>query len=324
MKILVTGCCGFIGFHITKELLNNKIYKVFGIDNLNSYYDLKLKKNRLKIISSSKKFTFFKKDLFDKKKIEKIFKTKKFDIIIHLAAQAGVRYSIQNPNTYFKNNVVCFFNILELSKEYKVKHLIYASTSSVYGNVKEFPVKEKIDTNKPLSFYSATKKTNEIFAYSYSNIYRLRTTGLRFFTIYGPYGRPDMSLFKFVKNIFQNKSIELYNRGEHYRDFTYVDDVVKYVLGLIKTKIKNNKVVPFEIYNIGNGKPVYLKSFVNIIKKKLDLKVKIKNMPFQKGDVIKTHSDTKKIDKIINFKKTAVERGVENFIKWYKEYYSIK
>ena len=324
MKILVTGCCGFIGFHITKELINSKKYKVFGVDNLNSYYDLKLKKNRLKIISSYKKFTFFKIDISDKKKIKTIFEKNKFDIIIHLAAQAGVRYSIQNPDTYFKNNVVVFFNVLELSKEYKIKHLIYASTSSVYGNINIFPVKETNDTNKPLSFYAATKKTNEIMAYSYSNIYKLRTTGLRFFTIYGPYGRPDMSLFKFVKNIFLNQNIELYNKGEHYRDFTYVDDVVKYVLTLIKTKINNKKDVPFEIYNIGNGKSIYLKSFINIVKEKLDLKVKIKNMPFQKGDIIKTHSDTKKIDKIVNFKKTAVERGVENFIKWYKEYYSIK
>ena len=324
MTILVTGCAGFIGYHTCVKLLKkNKI--VYGIDNLNKYYDVTLKKNRIKELKKIyKNFYFNKGDIENINFLKKIFKEKKIRKIIHLAAQAGVRYSILKPRTYMQSNILGFFNILKCSRIYKVNHCVFASTSSVYGNTKKFPTSENENTDHPLSFYAATKKSNEVMAYSYSNIYRLRTTGLRFFTIYGPYGRPDMSLFKFVKNIFQNKSIELYNRGEHYRDFTYVDDVVKYVLGLIKTKIKNNKVVPFEIYNIGNGKPVYLKSFVNIIKKKLDLKVKIKNMPFQKGDVIKTHSDTKKIDKIINFKKTAIERGIENFIKWYKEYYSIK
>ena len=320
MKILVTGCCGFIGFHITKELLNNKLYKVFGIDNLNSYYDLKLKKNRLKIISSSKKFTFFKKDLFDKKKIEKIFKKNKFDIIIHLAAQAGVRYSIQNPNTYFKNNVVCFFNILELSKEYKVKHLIYASTSSVYGNVKVFPVKEKIDTNKPLSFYSATKKTNEIFAYSYSNIYRLRTTGLRFFTIYGPYGRPDMSLFKFIKNIFQNKSIELYNKGEHYRDFTYVDDITKGIISVLNKPSK--KKIPYNCFNIGSNTPISLSKFIKVIEKELKKKAFKTKKPYQLGDIKKTHSDITKLRKYNGYKpKINIEIGIKKFVNWYINYY---
>ena len=213
MNLLVTGCSGFIGFHLTKKLLEKKNNIIYGIDNLNSYYDLKLKKDRLKILKNYKNFKFSKEDITNKKSLKKIFQKYKFKIVINLAAQAGVRYSIDNPNTYFSSNVVGFYNILDLCQKFKINHLLYASTSSVYGSANSFPLNENMNTDKPLSFYSATKKTNEVMAYSYSSIYKLRTTGLRFFTVYGPYGRPDMSLFKFVKNILLNRPIKVFNKG---------------------------------------------------------------------------------------------------------------
>jgi len=325
MKILVTGCAGFIGYSFCKKILDSKRYTIFGVDNLNSYYDVKLKKSRLTILKkNNKNFFFTKLDIKNQKKLINFFKKNKFDIVVHLAAQAGVRHSIHNPKTYFDNNVFGFFNILEACKSIKVKNLIYASTSSVYGNVNKFPIKETANTDKPLSFYAATKKTNEVLAYSYSNIYKLRTTGLRFFTVYGPYGRPDMALFKFVKNIILKKEINLYNYGKHTRDFTYIDDVVSFIIGIIEKKNVKKELIPYTVFNIGNGKPIHLKNFLRLIENKLKIKSKIINLPFQIGDVKKTHANVKKINSIIKFKKTEVKSGITNFINWYTDYFNIR
>lgn len=320
MKILITGCAGFIGFHLSQLFLSQKNINVFGIDNLNHYYDVSLKKDRLKILKDNKKFIFKKIDLIEEQKLDRVFKKNKFDIVINLAAQAGVRNSIINPKDYLESNLIGFFNIINLSRIHKIKHFIFASTSSVYGDSTNFPLKENDDTDKPLSFYAATKKSNEVIAYSYSKIYELPTTGLRFFTVYGPYGRPDMSLFKFVKSIKNNKNIELFNFGKHLRDFTYVDDVTKSILKILKKKSKNN--IPHQILNIGSNNPIKLKFFLKTIEKYLNKKAKIKYLPLQKGDVYKTHANIRKLQKISNFTpKTSVESGVKNFVDWFESYY---
>jgi UDP-glucuronate 4-epimerase len=318
MKILITGVAGFIGFHLANNLLNRKNQYIYGIDNLNDYYDINLKKERLSILKKKNKFFFKKIDITDKKKLFLYIKKIKPKIIINLAAQAGVRYSIQNPETYLYNNIIGFYNILEISREIKIKHLIFASTSSVYGASTKFPLHENIQTDKPLSFYAATKKSNEIMAHSYSNIYKLPVTGVRFFTVYGPYGRPDMSLFKFSKSIILGKKINLFNNGKHVRDFTYIDDVVEAIIKLIPNIPKNK--IPYEIYNIGNGNPKKLSEFLNLIEKYLSKKSKIKNMPLQKGDVVKTHADIKKLQKKINYSpKTNIDVGIKNFVNWIKK-----
>ena len=237
-----------------------------------------------------------------------------------MAAQAGVRYSIKNPKSYFKNNLEVFFNILEVSRLYKINHLMFASTSSVYGESLNYPSKENSNTDKPLSFYAATKKSNEILAYTYSNIYKLPCTGLRFFTVYGPYGRPDMALYKFTKNILENKKIELFNNGNHERDFTYIDDVINAIFSIIN-KPKKNKI-PFNIFNIGNGNSKKLKDYVKCIELNLGLKAKIKKLPLQKGDIKKTHSDITKLNLYAGYNpKTSINLGIKKFIDWYKEYY---
>lgn len=320
MKILITGIAGFIGFNLAKELLKTR-NKIYGIDNLNNYYDVKLKKARLKELNKSKnRIFFYKKDIKDKKFLSKIFKKEKFDIVVNLAAQAGVRYSIQNPDSYIERNVIGFFNILDLSRKYKVKHLIYASTSSVYGDNKSFPLSENINTNKPLQLYAATKLSNELMAYSYSSIHKLKTTGLRFFTVYGPWGRPDMALYIFTKNILNKKPISLFNNGLHVRDFTYVDDIVS---GIKKIIFKNVKY-KYQIFNIGNGKAVSLMNYLREIEKNLNVKAKIKKVPLQAGDIIKTHSSVKKIHKIYGYKaRTSYKKGIKNFIDWFKDYNNI-
>ena len=316
MNILVTGCAGFIGFHVSKKLLKKNI-SVYGIDNINSYYSLKIKYSRLQILKKNKNFKFEKLDITNLKNLKNFFYKNKIEYVIHLAAQAGVRYSIKNPSTYTKNNLLGFFNVLDCSRIYKIKHFIFASTSSVYGASTRFPLKEENDTDKPLSFYAATKKSNEIMAYSYSNIYKFSCTGLRFFTVYGPYGRPDMSLFKFVKNIINNKSIDLYNFGDHIRDFTYIDDIVIRIEKLILKPPSKN--IPYQIFNIGGSNPKTLKYFVKIIEKHLQKKAKINLMKMQPGDVHKTHSSINKIDKYIGkFKPTPLDKGIVLFIKWYK------
>ncbi len=321
MNILVTGAAGFIGYHLTFRLLNNKI-NVIGIDNVNQYYDTKLKKDRIKLLKNFKNFNFYKVDLINYKKIDNIIKNYKIKYIIHLAAQAGVRYSIKKPKSYFKSNLEGFFNILELSKNNKIKHLIFASTSSVYGNSKKFPLKEETNTDRPLSFYAATKKSNEIMAHSYSFIHKLPCTAVRFFTVYGPLGRPDMALFKFTKNIIENKPIQLFNNGNHVRDFTYIDDIVEGIYLLIKKQSKKN--IPYEIYNIGNGNPKKLIDYLNQIELNLKNKSKIKKLPLQIGDVVKTHADITKLKRQTNYKaKINIKKGIANFIEWYKEYYKV-
>ena len=262
MKILITGSAGFIGYHLAKHLLKDKKHKIFGLDSLNSYYSLSLKKNRLKELLKFKNFKFFKINLKNKTKITSLFEKNKFDIVIHLAAQAGVRYSVQNPQSYLDNNIISFFNILDLARKFKIKHFIFASTSSVYGDQPKFPTHENCNTDKPLSFYAATKKSNEVLAYSYSNIFKLPCTGLRFFTVYGPYGRPDMALFKFTKNILKNRKIELFNSGNHDRDFTYIDDICEFIVRILKKPLNHN--IPFNVINLGNGKSRKLKALDSI------------------------------------------------------------
>ncbi len=316
MKILVTGCAGFIGFNLIKDISKNKKNLIIGIDNINNYYSVALKKKRLSILNKSNNFKFQKIDFSKLNILNKLFKKNKFDIIIHLGAQAGVRYSISNPEKYFDSNLSGFFNILDLSKKYKIKHLIFASTSSVYGDTEKFPLKEDFDTSKPLSFYAATKKANEVMAHSYSYLHNIPITALRFFTVYGPFGRPDMSLYKFTEAINDNKKIDLYNNGKHIRDFTYVGDVVNYIKRII-TKPKKSKI-PFQILNVSSNNPVPLKSFVNLIEKKLNRKAKINFKNLQQGDVKKTHGDNSKINTITKFKpETSLEEGVNKFIDWY-------
>jgi len=322
MRILVTGCAGFIGFHTCKKLLENK-YNVYGIDNLNKNYDINLKKSRLKKLNSlakSNQFIFNKIDISNNKKLSENFNKFKYDIVINLAAQAGVRNSIYDSSSYFKNNLIGFYNILENSKNIKVKHLIYASTSSVYGNSTKYPSVEDDNTDKPLSFYAATKKSNEILAYSYSAIFNLKTTGLRFFTVYGPYGRPDMALYKFVSKILNNKKIEVYNKGNHYRDFTYIDDVSNAIIKLLFKPSKKN--TSYQIFNIANGNSVKLKEYIKLIEKELKINSKKKYLKLQRGDVYKTSGSTNKIEKYISYNpKINVKEGLKEFITWYKEFY---
>ena len=321
MKVLITGAAGFIGYHLAKKLLIKNI-KVIGIDNINDYYDVKLKNNRIKELKKNNKFFFYKLDLCNYKKLNNLVKKNKIKYIIHLAAQAGVRFSIEKPNIYFKSNLEGFFNILEVSRHNKIKHLIFASTSSVYGDSKNFPSTESNNTDRPLSFYAATKKSNEVMAHSYSYIYNLPCTGVRFFTVYGPFGRPDMALFKFTQNIIYNKSIELYNKGNHFRDFTYIDDIVDGIFSLIKKQ--SNKSIPYEIFNIGNGSPKKLIEYLRNIEKNLNKKTKIKKLPLQKGDIIKTHSSINKLKKHTGYRsKTNIEEGISKFVEWYKDYYQI-
>ena len=323
MKILVTGCAGFIGYHLCWQLLQNKRIKVYGVDNLNSYYDVNLKKERLRNLKKMNSFKFFKLDIAKKTILKKNFVTNKYDVVINLAAQAGVRHSIENPDSYVQSNLLGFFNVLDCSRISKISHFIFASTSSVYGNAKTFPIKEDLNTDKPLSFYAATKKSNEVLAYSYSNIYKLPCTGLRFFTVYGPLGRPDMSLFKFTKNIKENKKIDVFNYGKHSRDFTYVDDLVSCIVKLLKKPSKSK--IPYSIFNVASNSPSKLIEFIKIIEKKLNLKAKINFLPLQKGDVPNTWGSITNINKIIKFKpKTSLNKGVSNFINWYNEYYSKK
>ena len=321
MSILITGSAGFIGYHLTAKLLKKNI-NVIGLDNINNYYDTKLKKNRIYELKKNKKFKFYKIDLSEYNKLNNVVKNNKIKFIIHLAAQAGVRYSIKNPKIYFKSNLEGFFNILEVSRHNKIKHLVFASTSSVYGDTKKFPLNENNMTDHPLSFYAATKKSNEVMAHSYSYIYKLPCTGVRFFTVYGPFGRPDMALFKFTKNIIKNQPIELFNHGNHFRDFTYVDDIVDGIYSLIKKHSKKN--IPYEIFNIGNGSPKKLKDYLRFIEKKLNNKAKVKKLPLQMGDIIKTHSDIKKLKNYTNYNpKTNIEDGISKFIDWYKDYYKL-
>ena len=315
---LISGSAGFIGFHISLKILS-KGYKVIGVDNLNNYYDVKLKKKRNNILKRNRNFIFKKVDIKNYNSLQKIFKKYKIESVIHLAAQAGVRYSLKNPKSYIDNNINGFFNILDISKNYRIKKFIYASTSSIYGIQKKYPLREKFITDNPIQLYAATKKSNEVIAASYSHLYNMSTIGLRFFTVYGPWGRPDMALFKFTKNILKGKPVNVFNNGKHSRDFTYVDDIVD---GIYKILVSKNKKSLNNIYNIGFGKEIPLLKFLRLIEKFLQKKSKKKLLPLQKGDVIKTHSDIKLIKRDYRYiPKTKVENGVKKFVEWYISYY---
>ena len=320
MNILVTGCAGFIGYNFTLFLLKKKKFNVFGLDNLNHYYDVNLKKNRLSILKKNKKFFFQKIDICETNKIERFFKKNKITHVVHLAAQAGVRYSIENPRKYMESNMLGFFNILDFSQKYKINHLVYASTSSVYGDNKNYPLQENFITDNPISFYAATKKSNEVMAYSFFKMFGINSIGLRFFTVYGSWGRPDMSIFKFSKNILKGKFIEIYNNGNHIRDFTHVNDIVDGIYGVI-----NKNKFGYKIFNIGNNKTVHLMKMLRILEKSLGKKAKIKYKPMQPGDIKSTKSSTKKLYNYSGYKsKINLEKGINEFVMWFKDYYKVK
>ena len=332
MKIFVTGSSGFIGFHLSKKLLD-KGHNVHGFDSMNNYYDVKLKKKRYKILSTYKNFLFTKGNIENRKNLSKTILKFKPKIIIHLAAQAGVRYSIDKPRVYLDSNITGTYNIIELAKKVNVKHLLIASSSSVYGANTKLPFKENDKTETQLSIYAATKKSTESIAHSYSNIWKIPITMLRFFTVYGPWGRPDMALFKFTKGIIEKKKIDIYNKGKMYRDFTYIDDIVGAVCALINKapnlkqlgKIKNDSlssVAPFRVLNIGNTRKVYLLDFIDALEKELGKKAIRNYMPMQKGDVKMTLSDTTLLKKLTGYNpKTNYKVGIKNFLKWYLHYY---
>ena len=334
MSILVTGAAGFIGFHVCKKLLQDG-NQVIGLDNLNDYYDPNLKKGRIKeltnIAEKNKRFFYFiKVDLLDSNNLEQIFsnhndKSSKISIVIHLAAQAGVRYSIDNPSAYVQSNLVGFCNIIEIAKKNNVDHFYYASSSSVYGGNEKLPFEEQDNVDKPISLYAATKKSNELIAHAYSHLFNLSTIGLRFFTVYGPWGRPDMALFKFTESIISNEPIRVFNYGNMLRDFTYIDDVVKSIIKLIKksSEAKNNiQDVPYKIFNIGNSKPTKLTDYIKSIEANLGKKANVILDEMQPGDVEATYANTKYLEEYINFRpNTSIEKGIKQFIEWYLEYY---
>ncbi len=321
MKILITGSAGFIGFHLTKKLLERKNFHVIGIDNLNNYYDVKLKKARLKELLKHKNFNFFKLDLTNKKKLDKIFKKFKFNMIINLAAQAGVRYSQKNPDQYINSNVLGFYNLLETMKKNNVKKLLFASSSSVYGKINSKKFSENLVTDRQISLYATSKKINEIFMNFYGNVYDISNIGMRFFTVYGPYGRPDMAYFKFTKSIQEQKKIYLHNFGKHARDFTYIDDCVDCIIKLMNlvSRKKMNTIV-----NIAGGKKINIKKMLKLIEKNLNSKANIRYKPLQFGDVKNTFSNTKKLISLIKYKpKTSLEFGIKSFVEWYKKFYKV-
>ena len=335
MKILVTGSAGFIGSMFSIKLLERGD-EVVGIDNHNNYYDPEIKNDRLKLLKKYKNYKHYKIDLNDYDKLSDIFKTFKFNKVVNLAAQAGVRYSIQNPLIYINSNILGFSHILENCRHNKVEHLVYASTSSVYGANTKMPFSEHDSVSHPLSLYAASKLSNELMAHSYSYLYNLPTTGLRFFTVYGPWGRPDMALFKFTKAILEGKSIDVFNNGNHTRDFTFIDDIVN---GVIKTLDDTATInpewnsnqpdpatskAPWRIYNIGNNNPVKLMEYISALEKMLNKKAKINFLPLQKGDVPDTYANVDNLKQKFNYKpSTSVIDGVSKFVKWYKDYYKI-
>jgi UDP-glucuronate 4-epimerase len=333
-EILVTGAAGFIGFHIAKRLLSQ--YNVVGIDNLNDYYDQGLKASRLKVLQEDKSFSFYKIDLADKESFDAMFARHRFRYVIHLAAQAGVRYSITNPYAYLSSNLNGFLNVIEACRHAKPEHLIFASSSSVYGANRRMPFSTHDNVDHPISLYAATKKSNELIAHTYAALYNLPTTGLRFFTVYGPYGRPDMAMFLFTKAIIEGKPIDVYNNGKMKRDFTYIGDIVESIARLIPKIPKPNKdwngfhpdpassFAPYRLFNIGNNKPVELGRFIEVIEKKLGKKAVRNLLPLQPGDVLETFADVDELIQEVDFKpSTSIEEGVGKFVEWYKEYYKI-
>ena len=323
-KILVTGAAGFIGYHLSKKLLSQGV-SVTGFDNINDYYDVNLKYARLKELEPYGNFNFIKGDLADKTAVDKLFAENKFDIVVNLAAQAGVRYSIDNPQAYMESNVIGFFNILEACRHNPVEHLLYASSSSVYGNQKKTPFSTDDDVSKPISLYAATKKSNELMAYTYSHLYSIPTTGLRFFTVYGPYGRPDMACFIFTQKIMKGETIKIFNNGDMYRDFTYVDDIVKGIENMLCNPPEADENGDrATVYNIGNNSPEKLMYFVETLEKALGTTAVKEFLPMQPGDVYQTYADVTPLIEKFGFKpSTSIEEGIGKFVEWYKEYYKI-
>ncbi|HFX18011.1 MAG TPA: NAD-dependent epimerase/dehydratase family protein [Flavobacteriales bacterium] len=344
-KVLITGISGFIGHHLAKKLINNG-YEIVGIDNLNDYYDVNLKLFRLNDLGikkerisenkiSNENLTFYKADITNFNELNQIFETEHFDIVIHLAAQAGVRYSIENPQAYIDSNITGFFNILEVLRKYPVKHFIFASSSSVYGLNEEIPFKTSHHTDHPVSLYAATKKSNEMLAHSYAHLYQIPTTGLRFFTVYGPYGRPDMALHLFTEAIFNNRELNVFNYGQMQRDFTYIDDITESIYRLLPLAPKPNQGVfnpklpnpaistaPYRLFNIGNNQPVALMDFIKAIEKVTGKKAQLNMMPMQAGDVQITYADVSDLFAYINYKpQTQLIDGVKAFVDAYKHYY---
>jgi UDP-glucuronate 4-epimerase len=348
VKLLLTGAAGFIGFH-TAKLLLERGDEVVGVDNLNDYYDPELKLARLRELGRvaagrpavsrpaagrPTNFRFVKADLGDRDVVEELFRTEKFERVVHLAAQAGVRYSIQNPHAYLQSNVTGFLHVLEGCRHGGIEHLVYASTSSVYGANSRLPFSEQQNVDHPLSLYAATKKANELMAHSYSSLYRLPTTGLRFFTVYGPWGRPDMALFLFTKNILAGKPIDLYNEGNHQRDFTYVDDIARGVAAALDhvaapdpqwdamTPAPGSSNAPYKVYNIGNQRPVSLLRYIDVLEQCLGRKAVRNLKPNQPGDILDTWADVEALARDVGYRpRTALEEGVKQFVEWYLAYY---
>lgn len=331
--IFVTGAAGFIGSYLCKKLLETfSDIKIIGIDCITDYYDVSLKEERLKMLASFvDKFVFYKVDIADKSFLDKLFLEYRPNVVVNLAAQAGVRYSITNPESYIHSNIIGFFNILEACRNYPVEHLVYASSSSVYGSNKKVPYSTEDKVDNPVSLYAATKKSNELFAHSYSKLYKIPSTGLRFFTVYGPIGRPDMAYFKFTNKLVKGEPIQIYNMGDMYRDFTYVDDIVTGIVNVMqKTPELTEDGVPYKVYNIGNNKPESLMYFVDTLEDCLIKEGVLKNkgkrelLPMQPGDVYQTFADVTDLEKDFGFKpKTSLKEGLGMFVKWYKEFYNV-
>lgn len=333
MKILITGAAGFVGYHLSLALLNKGMNEIVGVDNMNEYYDVQLKKDRIAILSKYDFFDFKKMDISNIDQVMNLFSDYKFDIVINLAAQAGVRYSIDHPEVYMQSNLIGFYNILEACRKFPVNHLIYASSSSVYGANKKVPFSEDDRVDHPVSLYAATKKANELLAYTYAHLYNIPSTGLRFFTVYGPFGRPDMAYFKFTDMYFSNEAIHIFNDGDFekdlYRDFTYIDDVVMGLIELIDNAPKKSSDSPaYEIYNIGNETPIKLMDFISnleqSLEKSLNRPVSFKKVfePIKPGDVPATYATTQKLFEKVAYKpSTSISEGLQKFTDWYVEYY---
>ncbi len=323
-RYLVTGAAGFIGFHLAKKLASQGA-DVVGFDNINDYYDVNLKYARLKELEIFKNFKFIKGNLADAVAVNGLFEEEKPEIVVNLAAQAGVRYSITNPQAYINSNIIGFFNILEACRRRPVEHLLYASSSSVYGNQRKTPFSTSDRVDEPVSLYAATKKSNELLAYSYAHLYGIPCTGLRFFTVYGPYGRPDMAAFIFTRKIFNDEPIQIFNYGDMYRDFTYVDDIVQGVENMLCNPPKpNEKGDRAKVYNIGNNRPEKLLDFVETLERQIGKTAKKELLPMQAGDVYQTYADVDELAKDFGFKpNTSVDEGLKRFVKWYRGYYNV-
>ena len=321
-KVLITGAAGFIGFYLSKRLLENGV-EVIGFDNVNDYYEVSLKEDRLAILNKLPGFTFIKGDLADKEAVNELFEKYNPAVAVNLAAQAGVRYSIDNPEAYISSNVVGFFNILEACRNYPVEHLVYASSSSVYGGNDKVPFCTTDQVDRPVSLYAATKKSNELMAYSYAKLYGIKLTGLRFFTVYGPMGRPDMAYFKFAKKIMNDEPIQIFNNGDMYRDFTYIDDIVTGIVNILDhPPVADDLGACYKIYNIGNNKPEKLMDYISVLEKCLGKEAKKEFLPMQPGDVYQTYADVSDLMKDYDFKpETTIEEGLKQFADWFLPYY---